>query len=144
MKFKYPVLVVDNLERSIAFYEEIVGDSVAMDFSDLVVFEGGFALTAHTEDNEDVVAPHVLRFEEDDYDGLLSFLADCQELEYKQQCQTLDTGQRYLSFYDPDNNIVEVIEAIEAVIPRLLQLGLSVEAVSEKTRYPIEFVRRFV
>ena len=144
MKFKFPVLVVANIEHSIAFYEEIVGARVAMSFSDVVVFEGGFALTTRDKKSGAEVSSTILRFEDADFDGLLSYLEDCKEIEYKQQCVILDTGQRYIAFYDLDNNIIEVLEDVETVISRLLKSGMTLESISEKTGYPIEFVRRFI
>ena len=144
MKFKFPVLVVANIEHSIAFYEEIVGARVAMSFSDVVVFEGGFALTTRDKKSGAEVSSTILRFEDADFDGLLSDLEDCKEIEYKQQCVILDTGQRYIAFYDLDKNIIEVLEDVETVISRLLKSGMTLESISEKTGYPIEFVRRFI
>ena len=52
-------------------------------------------------------------------------------------------GQRIVRFYDPDFHIIEVGEPMDAVIKRLFASGMTVEQVSEKSQYPIEYVKRF-
>jgi len=52
-------------------------------------------------------------------------------------------GQRIVRFYDPDFHIIEVGEAMDAVIKKMLKSGMTVEQVSEKSQYPIEYVKRF-
>ena len=44
LKFKCPLIAVSDMEKSIAFYEEVIGDRVAMNFGENVQFEGGYAL----------------------------------------------------------------------------------------------------
>ena len=44
LKFKCPLLVVTDMEKSINFYEEVIGDRVEMNFGENVQFKGGFAL----------------------------------------------------------------------------------------------------
>ena len=44
LKFKCPLLAVTDMEKSIEFYEEVIGDRIALNFGENVQFEGGFAL----------------------------------------------------------------------------------------------------
>jgi len=44
MKFKGPLIVVEDLARSRKFYEDILGQKVILDFGANVTFQGDFSL----------------------------------------------------------------------------------------------------
>jgi hypothetical protein len=46
-----------------------------------------------------------------------------------------------MRFYDYDNYIIEVAESMASVAKRFLSQGLSVEETSERTMFPVEFVK---
>lgn len=152
LKYKSTLLAVTDMEKSVRFYEEVIGDRVAMDFGENVTFEGGFALQElktwktliHKEDvhlNNHAVE---LYFEEDDFDGFIKYLKEFPELNYVHGVEEMPWGQRVVRFFDPDFHIIEVGESMDVVIKRMLQSGMTVEQVSEKTQFPIEYVKRFV
>ena len=142
LKFKCPLLAVTDMEKSIEFYEEVIGDRIALNFGENVQFEGGFALQEmkkwkamiHTNNVRRKNNAAELYFEEEDFDGFIKYLHGVEEMPW---------GQRIVRFYDPDFHIIEVGEAMDAVIKKILKSGMTVEQVSEKSQYPIEYVKRF-
>ena len=151
LKFKCPLLVVSDMENAITFYEEVIGDRVAFDFGENVQFEGGFALQEiekwmemiHTDDVRSKSNDAELYFEEKDFDKFLEYLKEFPEIQYVHPVEEAPWGQRIVRFYDPDFHIIEVGEPMDAVIKRLFDSGMTVEQVSEKSQYPIEYVKRF-
>lgn len=152
LKFKCPLLAVTDMEKSINFYEEVIGDRVAFDFGANVQFEGGFALQEmkkwktmiHTDTVRRKPNNAELYFEEADFDRFLEYLKEFPEIQYVHGVEEAPWGQRIVRFYDPDFHIIEVGEPMDAVIKRLVESGMTVEQVSEKSQYPIEYVKRFV
>ncbi len=151
LKYKCPLLAVTDMEQSIRFYEEVIGDRVAMNFGENVTFEGGFALQEmktwkamiHKEDVNLKNHAAELYFEEDDFDGFIKYLKEFPELQYVHDVEEMPWGQRVVRLYDPDSHIIEVGEAMDVVIKKLLKSGMTVEQVSEKSQYPVEYVKRF-
>ena len=140
------------MEKSIRFYEEVIGDRVAMDFGENVQFEGGFALQEmktwksmiHTDTVRRKNNAVELYFEEDDFDAFVEYLKEFPEIKYVHGVEEMRWGQRVVRFYDPDYHIIEVGEAMDAVIKRMLKSEMTVEQVSEKSQYPMEYIKRFV
>ena len=151
LKFKCPLLVVTDMEKAITFYEEVIGDRVAFNFGENVQFEGGFALQErkkwksmiHTNTVRRKSNNAELYFEEKDFDKFLEYLKEFPEIQYVHPVEEAPWGQRIVRFYDPDFHIIEVGEPMDAVIKRLFESGMTVEQVSEKSQYPIEYVKRF-
>ena len=152
LKFKCPLIAVTDMEKSIRFYEEVIGDRVAMNFGENVQFEGGFALQemkkwksmTHTENVRRKNNAVELYFEEDDFDGFVKYLKEFPKLKYVHGVEEMPWGQRIVRFYDPDFHIIEVGETMDVVIKKMLKSGMTIEQVSEKSQYPIEYVKRFV
>ena len=152
LKFKCPLIAVTDMEKSIRFYEEVIGDRVAMNFGENVQFEGGFALQEmntwksmiHSGDVRCKNNAVELYFEEDDFDGFVKYLEEFPDIKYVHGVEEMPWGQRVVRFYDPDYHIIEVGEAMDAVIRKMLKSGMTVEQVSKKSQYPIEYVKRFV
>lgn len=151
LKFKCPLLVVTDMEKAITFYEEVIGDRVAFNFGENVQFEGGFALQEmkkwksmiHTNTVRRKSNNAELYFEEKDFDKFLEYLKEFPEIQYVHPVEEAPWGQRIVRFYDLDFHIIEVGEPMDAVIKRLFESGMTVEQVSEKSQYPIEYVKRF-
>ena len=139
LKFKCPLLAVTDMEKAITFYEEVIGDRVAFHFGENVQFEGGFALQEMKKWRNDAE----LYFEEEDFDDFIDYLRGFSEILYVHGVEETPWGQRVVRFYDPDFHIIEVGEPMDAVIKRLFESGMTVEQVSEKSQYPIEYVKRF-
>lgn len=152
MKFKCPLIVVNNIELSRDFYENILNQKIKYDFGENVVYDGDFAiqLKPHfanmiTINEYDITTKSnnfELYFEEEDIDSFIKKLENINEIKYIHSLVEHPWGQRVVRFYDPDMHIIEVGESIETVIKRFLSQGLSVEETAKRTQHPIEFVRQ--
>lgn len=151
LQFKCPLLAVSDMRKAITFYEEVIGDRVVMNFGENVQFSGGFALQEMKKWKSMIHNAKVRRngndaelyFEEKDFDDFVEYLKEFPEIEYVHPVEEAPWGQRIVRFYDPDFHIIEVGEPMDAVIKRLFESGMTVEQVSEKSQYPIEYVKRF-
>ena len=85
MKFKNPMLIVTDIDRSVAFYRKVFGLRVIMDFGANKTLTGGLALQTLETWQEFIGTDNIvfgnnnfeLYFEEDDFDA---FTMDQKEL----------------------------------------------------------------
>lgn len=120
MRFINPIPFVRNIQRSTAFYRDILGLIVSADFGNFVLFEGGFAVHEGRSLTETVwgkvptdAEPYgcgnlLLYFEDEDVDAAFARIAPHVELIHPVERQAW--GQRVFRFYDPDRHAVEVGE----------------------------------
>jgi catechol 2,3-dioxygenase-like lactoylglutathione lyase family enzyme len=151
MKFKLPLIVVNDIEASRRFYEDVLHQKVILDFGANITFEGEFSLQSKASwaefinkpENEIVSKPDnfELYFEEDRFDKFVERLKSF-EITYLHNVVEYPWGQRVIRFYDPDMNIIEVGESMENVVRRFIEQGFSIEETAERTQHPIEFVKR--
>ncbi|MEL7655067.1 MAG: VOC family protein [Bacillota bacterium] len=153
MKYKLPLIVVEDMERSRKFYEEILGQKVILDFGANITFAGDFSLQTKDSwrtfigDYEDTIIfrPNnfELYFEERNFQEFVSKLKSL-EVELIHDVVEYPWGQRVIRFYDPDKHIIEVGENMVTVVKRFIDQGLSIEETVEKTQHPIEFVENAI
>lgn len=148
MKFKNPMLVVADIEKSVEFYEKVLGLHVIMDFGANKTLTGGLALQT-AETYRDFVREKDISFggndfeiyfEEDDFDVFADKLKQW-DLEYVHPVIEHSWGQRVVRFYDPDKHIIEVGENIKVVCKRFLNRGMTPEQVAERMDVPMKFVK---
>ena len=117
MKLKNPMLVVSDIEQSVAFYRQVLGLRVVMDFGANKTLTGGLSLQTR-ETYRDFIGTDAISFggndfeiyfEEDDFDAFLKRLEACS-VEYVHPVMQHAWGQRVVRFYDPDRHIIEVGE----------------------------------
>ena len=85
MKFMNPMLVVEDMDRSVEFYKKVLGLHVIMDFGANKTLTGGLALqTAETykkfigkDENSFGSCSFEIYFEEDDFDDFAARLKKC-------------------------------------------------------------------
>ena len=147
MKFKNPMLVVTDMDKSVEFYENILGMIVILDFGANKTLTGGLALQTE-ETYKDFIDERALcfggndfelYFEEDDFDNFISRLKSL-EIEYVHPVKEHAWGQRVVRFYDPDKHIVEVGENLKSVCRRFLESGMTPEQTAERMDVPLKFV----
>ncbi len=153
ISFQSSVIFVNDIDRSRAFYEHLLGQKVLMDFGPSIAYEGGFALweAGHAYpiifdgQPDDHDGPKRARwglcFESDDLDAVWAAIEQAQVPLVHTLCEQ-PWAQRVFRVYDPDGTIVEFGEPMTVVILRLLAEGLSVEAVTRRTAMPLELVQR--
>ena len=147
MQYKGPMLVVNDIDKSVEFYENILAMSVILDFGANKTLTGGLALQT-AETYKDFIDGRALcfggndfelYFEEDDFDNFISRLKSL-EIEYVHPVKEHAWGQRVVRFYDPDKHIVEVGENLKSVCRRFLESGMTPEQTAERMDVPLKFV----
>jgi len=151
MKFKSPLLVVDDLIISKKFYYDILQLEVISNFGANVVLTGGIALQTKESwlrfisktpmdicyGGNDVE----LYFEEKHFDGFLEKLKAFPSIRYVHPPLEHSWGQRVVRIYDPDFHIIEVGEDMKVVCKRFLLQGFSIEETAIRTQFPVAFIK---
>ena len=147
MQYKGPMLVVNDIDKSVEFYENILGMSVILDFGANKTLTGGLALQT-AETYRDFIDGRTLcfggndfelYFEEDDFESFIQRLKRF-DIEYVHPVKEHAWGQRVVRFYDPDKHIVEVGENLKSVCRRFLESGMTPEQTAERMDVPLNFV----
>jgi catechol 2,3-dioxygenase-like lactoylglutathione lyase family enzyme len=148
IRYTSVVLFSDDVPRLRDFYRDLFDLSIALDLGGLVTFDGGISIweTADVRamvygglDPSPVERPRCeLYFETDAIEAFVSGLEGGVRLAHP--VQTAPWAQRTIRFYDPDGNLIEVGEAMDAVARRLAADGLSPEEVAARTLMPPAFV----
>ena len=147
MKLKNPMLVVTDIDRSVEYYNKVLGLRVVADFGANKTLTGGLSLqTAETYrefiENDNITFggnSFEIYFEEDNFDRFLDSLENCG-IEYVHPVKEHSWGQRAVRFYDPDRHIIEVGENLKSVCRRFLDSGMTPEQVAERMDVPLKFV----
>ena len=148
MELKNPLLAVADMERSLAFYETVLGLRVVLDFGANKTLTGGLCLqtldTWRSFLGTDQVAfggnDAEIYFEEDRFDAFAERLSTLP-IQYVHPVKENRWGQRVVRFYDPDRHIIEVGENLAAVCRRFLDSGLTPEQTAERMDVSLEYVR---
>lgn len=152
MKLKNSLIVVENIEKSKAFYRELFGLDVVTDFGENVILTEGLVLQER-KTWERFIAKKVayggcdaeLYFEENDLDFFLERLEKYGEpIEYVNELMEHDWGQRVIRIYDPDKHVIEIGETMDYVARRFLKRGMTAEQVATKTQLPLAQVEEML
>lgn len=130
MKYVCALVVVEDIERSRSLFENVLGQSVKMDYGENVVFEGGFALHQRSHFQELIGGRTVgagnngfeLYFETDELVSVVEKVRDAG-LEFVHEIVEQPWKQRVVRFYDYDGNLIEIGETMEHVAYRLHREG---------------------
>lgn len=148
MKLKNILIVVNDIEKSKAFYRDLFGLRVVMDFGENVILTEGLVLQDR-KTWEKFIGKEVIKggnaaelyFEENDIDSFLKKLEESSyPVEYVNPLMEHDWGQRVIRIYDPDWHVIEIGESMEYVARRFLKQGMTVEQVAERTQLPLSQV----
>lgn len=148
MKYRVLLLAVRDMEASKAFYQDVLGMKITCDLGANVTLDGVLALQTLDTWRQLIERDNVtlennaaeLYFEEWDMDALMSRLAG-YEIHYVHGLKEQPWAQRAVRFYDPDGHIIEVGEAMPAVVRRLLGQGMTLENAADRLGIPLEAVR---
>lgn len=148
MKLKNILLVVDDIEKSKAFYRDLFGLHTVTDFGGNVILTEGLVLQERRIWERFIGKETVkggndaeLYFEENDIESFLKKLEECSyPVEYVNPLMEHDWGQRVIRIYDPDWHVIEIGESMEYVARRFLKNGMTVKQVAEKTQLPLSRV----
>ncbi len=151
MKFKNPLVVVKDMEKSKAFYREVLGLRVVSDFGANVVLTGGLAM--QTEESwREFTGKDIsyggndgeVYFEEDNFDVFAEKLEGISGIEYVHPVIEHRWGQRVVRFYDPDRHIIEVGENMKTVCRRFLDSGMTPEETAVRMDVPLKAVKAYM
>ena len=148
MKYQSTLLAVTNMERSKAFYCDLLGREVVADFDANVTLSGGTTLQTMDTwkeflNTQKVALPNnagELYFVTEDMDAFLPHLERWQ-VQYVHRLKEHSWGQRVVRFYDPDGHIIEVGEGLEQVAKRFLSQGMTLEQVAQRMDVPMSFLQ---
>lgn len=116
MKLKNVLIVVNDIEKSIAFYNSIFGLEVILENDGNVVMTEGLVL----QDakiwkkflGKEIIPENnscELYFEEKNIESFAEKLENYGgQIEYVNRLMTHSRGQKVIRFYDPDGNLIEV------------------------------------
>lgn len=147
MIFGSPMLVVTDMDKSIAFYKSVLGLDVILDFGANKTLTGGLALQTVDSFKEFIGSEAIsfggnnaeMYFEEDDFDCFAEKLSS-SGVEYVHPVKEHSWGQRVVRFYDPDRHIIEVGENMVVVCKRFLDSGMTSEQVAKRMDVPLVYV----
>lgn len=116
MRLKNFLLVVEDIQRSKAFYKDLFGLDLITDFDTNVILTGGLVLQQRDGwerliGRETVFDGHAaeLYFETADMDGFLRRLEELkQEVRWLNPLTEDGAGRLVLRLYDPDGHVIEV------------------------------------
>lgn len=148
MKLKNTLLVVRDIDKTVEFYKKVFGLRVITDFGANKTLTGGLVLQTEETFKDFIGTDEIsfggndfeLYFEEDDFDGFIKRLNDC-EIEYVHPVKEHSWGQRALRIYDPDKHIIEIGENIKTVCKRFLESGMTEQEVAVRMDVPVKFVK---
>lgn len=147
MEFKSTLLAVRDMERSVAFYETLLGLRVVQDFGANKTLTGGICLQTVDTWAGFIGGREVrfggncgeLYFEEADFDAFAARLS-ALPVRYVHPVKEHAWGQRAVRFCDPDGHIIEVGEELRSVCRRFLDAGMTAEQTAARMDVPLEFV----
>ena len=116
MRLRNVLIVVNDMEKAIRFYEDIFGLHVILDQDGNVIMSEGLVLQDAKIWKEflrkDLVPKNhmtELYFEEPDIEGFVKKLEESEyEIEYVNKLMEHSWGQKVVRFYDLDGNLIEV------------------------------------
>lgn len=120
MRLKNILLVVEDIDRSIAFYKEFFGLQVLKDFGGNVILTEGLVLQdrkiwEQLVEKEVTYGGHAseLYFIENNLEEFQRKLEQSSfEIRYVHRLKTHNWGQRAIRIYDPDGHMIEIGEPI--------------------------------
>ena len=151
MNYKGTLLAVKDIEKSKGFYCSLMGLEVVMDAGANVCLTGGLFL--QTSDSwagfirkpeADIVFSNnaaEVYFETDDIDAFYEKLKSLGNIVCLHPLLEHSWGQRAVRFYDLDNHIIEVAEAISAVIKKFIDSGLTVEQTAKRMGVDVDYIK---
>lgn len=115
------LIVVEDIERSKAFYRDLFGLLVVTDFGENVILTEGLVLQEKKcwerligQGSAPGNCDAELYFEERNLDAFIEKLENYEyPIKYLNRCMKHDWGQRVVRFYDPDGHVIEVGEPMD-------------------------------
>lgn len=151
MKYNCPMIVVSDMEKTVEFYKNVLGLDVIQDFGANKTLTGGISLQTEETYKEFIGKEKIsyggdnfeLYFEEDEIDAFFEKLK-VFNVELVHPVQEHSWGQRAVRFYDPDRNIIEVGESLQAVCSRFAASGMNADEIAVRMDVPLDMVENWL
>lgn len=148
MQLQNPVLVVTDMDKTVAFYKDVLGLDVTMGFGANKTLTGGLCLQTLETWKEFIGTDDVcfggntaeVYFEEDHFDAFVEKLKKF-DIHYVHAVKEHAWGQRVVRFYDPDKHIIEVGENMVMVAKRFANSGMTEKQIAAKMDVPLCYVQ---
>lgn len=149
------VIFVRDIDASRLFYEDVLGQVVAMDHGPNVGFESGFAIWQAEHASQIVYGRPddpsrplgcnnlELYFETDDLGSFWTRVVEANA-QVIHPVREQPWGQRVLRIADPDGHMIEVAEPMHVVVERFGAQGLDADAIVQRTSMPLGIVRQIL
>ena len=147
--FRAFVIFVKDMEISRRFYEQLLGQEVAMDHGLNVGYKSGLALWQQDYALNVIHGKPVklkrgndreIYFESGTIDAMYAAVMSVGA-PMVHGIREQPWGQRVFRFHDPDNVVIEIGEPMDALVLRLKQGGMTDEEIEKKTTLPLEIIR---
>jgi len=151
MKYICPLLTVNDIITSRDFYENLLGQTVKVDFGENVSFEGDFAIHLKTHFQNLINNKPInngtnnveLYFEDDEIENIVEKLKS-KNVDFVHELREQPWRQKVVRFYDPDKYIIELGESMEHVAYRLHLEGKTDEDIATITYLPMDCVKESI
>lgn len=151
MKLKNPMIIVKDIDKSVKFYNEVLGLQVVLDFGANKTLTGGLVLQTEETYKDFIGADDIsyggknfeIYFEEDDFDSFSERIKK-YDIDYVHPVIEHSWGQRVVRFFDPDKHIIEVGENMKTVCRRFIESGLTPEQTAHRMDVPLDFVKECI
>lgn len=151
IKLNMTVIAIQDMERSLAFYETFFGKGIELDLGWCKTLSCGVTLQAHFVEvagfPEELLRYRShsmgLYFETEDFDSFIALLKKHPEVEKLHELKVCPWLQRNVHIYDPDGHLIEVAETMYSVGCRLFSEGKGIEETAKLTFFPVDTVRQW-
>ena len=151
MKYNCPMIVVSDMEKTVQFYKNVLGLEVIQDFGANKTLTGGISLQTEESYKEFIGKDKIsyggdnfeLYFEEDEIDAFFERLKEFN-VKLVHPVQEHSWGQHAVRFYDPDRNIIEVGESLQAVCSRFSESGMNADEIAARMDVPLDMVENWL
>lgn len=154
IKLSNTFLFVRDIEASKQFYVDNLDQQITQCLDGYVVFSSGLAIWQLPDDS--IILQKLynrlsersnnrveLYFETDNVDMCFTRLKNNQ-VEFLHEIHEEPWGQRDFRFFDPDNNLVEIGEAMDNVALRLYNAGMNIKQIEAKTGMEEKYLQEVV
>ncbi len=146
--FQSSVIFVADMTRSLYFYQELLGQTVKVNYQNINIGFDGFTLWEKNYASTQVWGvPDIdgrnrafeLYFETPDISEL-SVLLMQQKVKFLQEIHEAPWGQLSLRIEDPDGNAVEIGEPLETMVKRMSISGMSGQEIMKKSGMSLQAI----
>jgi len=151
MEYQAALIVVEDIERSRQFFEEVLNQKVKSDYGENVTFVGDFSIHQKAHFRSLIQDRHItqrsnsseLYFEHDDLPSIVTRLKGLG-LELLHEIVEQPWKQQVVRFYDYDKNLIEIGESLEHVAFRLAKQEYLIEEICRITYLDPQAVKQAI